>query len=584
MNRYFTRLTTALWLALVCLTASMQPVTAQDKVAQIDALLSKYHEIGQFNGSALVAENGQVIFKKGYGHANMEWDIPNAPDTKFRIGSVTKQFTAVLILQLMEEGKISLDGTITDYLPDYPKAQGDKVTIHHLLTHTSGIPSYTGLPGFMRDKTRDPYEPDAMLELFSGMDLEFEPGAEWRYNNSGYFLLGAVIEAVTGQPYHDVLHERILDPLGLDDTGYEHNDDVIDRRADGYARTPGGFERARYLDTTIPYAAGMMYSTVEDLFKWDQALHTDGIFQSEETKTKMFTPYMNNYGYGWIIQDMSIGDTGKTTKAIRHGGGIFGFSANFVRLVDDRHVIVILDNTEGSSGAPTGGIVSILYGEEATMPKRPISQVMREAINEQGVEAAIEQYRTLKRDQADEYDFAENHLNNVGYYYLQNGDTETAIAVFKLNVEMYPTGFNTYDSLGEAYMEAGENEKAIANYKKSLELNAGNDNGKEMLKKLGVEMEDEEITLSEEVLDRYLGVYELRPGFLLTISREGTQLKGQATGQPMVDLFPQSETKFYLKVVQAQVEFHLGDGGVAESLTLFQGGQEMNAPRVEEGS
>ena len=133
-------------------------------------------------------------------------------------------------------------------------------------------------------------------------------------------------------------------------------------------------------------------------------------------------------------------------------------------------------------------------------------------------------------------------------------------------------------------MEAGDHEKAIANYKKSLELNAGNDNGKEMLKKLGVEMEDEEIVLSAEVLDRYLGVYRLQPNFHITITREGTQLKAQATGQPMVDLYPQSETKFYLKVVQAQIEFHLGDGGVAESLTLFQGGQEMNAPRVEEGS
>ena len=584
MNRYFSHLTTALVLALVCLVAHGQPALAQDKTAQIDALLSKYHEIRQFNGSALVAENGQVIFKKGYGHANMEWDVPNAPDTKFRIGSVTKQFTAVLILQLMEEGKIDLNATITEYLPDYPKTQGDQVTIHHLLTHTSGIPSYTGLPGFMRDNTRDPYKPGEMLDVFSEMDLEFEPGAAWRYNNSGYFLLGAIIEAVTSQPYHEVLHERILDPLELTATGYEHNDDVIEHRADGYARTPGGFERARYLDTTIPYAAGMMYSTVEDLFKWDQALHTDRIFQSEETKTKMFTPYMNNYGYGWIIQDMSIGDTGNTTKAIRHGGGIFGFSANFVRLVDDGHVIVILDNTEGNSGAPTGGIVSILYGEEATMPKEPISQVMRQTIEAQGVEAAAEHYRALKRDHADVYDFAENHLNNLGYYFLGQGDTETAIAIFKLNVEAYPNAFNTYDSLGEAYMEAGDNEKAIANYKKSLELNAGNDNGKEMLKKLGVEMEDEEMTLSEEVLDRYLGVYELRPGFEITISREGTQLKGQATGQPMVDLFPQSETKFYLKVVQAQIEFHLGDGGVAESLTLFQGGGEMNAPRVEEGS
>ncbi len=149
---------------------------------------------------------------------------------------------------------------------------------------------------------------------------------------------------------------------------------------------------------------------------------------------------------------------------------------------------------------------------------------------------------------------------------------------------MYPDAFNPYDSLGEAYMDAGDHEKAIANYKKSIELNAGNENGKDMLKKLGVELDEEEMTLPAEILDRYVGVYELQPGFKIEITREGAQLKAQATGQPQADLFPQSETKFYLKVIQAQVEFNLNADGVAESLTLFQGGQEMNAPRVEEGS
>ena len=224
--------TTALLVLL--LAACFQPARAQDKAAQIDALLAKYHEYGQFNGAVLVAENGAVIYKKGFGDANMEWGVANTPATKFRIGSVTKQFTATLILQLMEEGKISLDGTISDYLPGYPPAQGDKVTIHHLLTHTSGIPSYTGLPGFMQENTRDPYAPDSFLTFFSSLDFEFEPGSQWRYNNSGYFLLGAIIEKVTGKAYDEVLRERILDPLGLHNTGYEHNNDIIQNFASGH--------------------------------------------------------------------------------------------------------------------------------------------------------------------------------------------------------------------------------------------------------------------------------------------------------------------------------------------------------------
>ncbi len=441
--------TTALLVLL--LAACFQPARAQDKVAQIDALLAKYHEYGQFNGAVLVAENGAVIYKKGFGDANMEWGVANTPATKFRIGSVTKQFTATLILQLMEEGKISLDGTISDYLPGYPPVQGDKVTIHHLLTHTSGIPSYTGLPGFMQENTRDPYAPDSFLTFFSSLDFEFEPGSEWRYNNSGYFLLGAIIEKVTGKAYDEVLRERILDPLDLHHTGYEHNDDVIPGFASGYAKTFEGYRRAPYLDTSIPYAAGMMYSTVEDLFKWNLALYTDQIFEDPETKTKMFTPYLSNYAYGWMVQDMPIGETGETTKAIRHGGGIFGFTTTFIRLVDDRHVIAMMDNTTGNPGAIAPGIVNILYGEPAEDPKQPISEVMREAIEKNVVDAAIEQYHQLKESEPDAYYFAEIQLNNLGYSYLHSGDTETAIAVFKLNVEMYPDAFNPYDSLGEAY-------------------------------------------------------------------------------------------------------------------------------------
>lgn len=570
---------TGLLLVLV-LAFSLQPAAAQDKATEIDALLTRYHDIGQFNGAVLVAENGAVIFKKGYGHANIEWDIANTPDTKFRIGSVTKQFTATLILQLVEEGKLSLDGNITDYLPDYPPAQGDQVTIHHLLTHTSGIPSYTGLPGFMQNQTRDPYPPDSLWTLFAGMDFEFEPGTQWRYNNSGYFLLGAIIEKVTGKPYDEVLRERILDPLGLDDTGYEHNQDVIPRFASGYSRSFDGYHRAAYLDTSVPYAAGMMYSTVEDLFRWDQALYTDQLFENPETKTKMFTPYMNNYGYGWAIQDIPIGDTGQTTKAIRHGGGIFGFSTDFVRLVDDKHVIVLMDNTEGNPGAIVPGLVNILYGVPAEMPKEPISQVMREVIDAQGIDAAIARYHDLKSNHGDAYDFGEDHLNRLGYAYLRNGDVQTATAVFKLNVEAYPASFNTYDSLGEAYMVAGDQEQAIANYKKSIALNPGNQNGKDMLKQMGVALDEEEMTLPAETLDRYVGVYEIEPGFELTITRDGTQLITQATGQSKIPIFPQSEKRFYAKAFPAQLEFNIS-GGEVESVTLFQGGRETVARRLE---
>ena len=201
-------------IALVLLV-SHQAALAQDHAAKIQELLALAHKYRQFNGSALVAENGKVTYKGAFGMANMEWNIPNTPDTKFRLGSITKQFTATVILQLVEQGKIKLDAKLSDYLPEYRKDVGDKVTIHHLLTHTSGIPSYTGQPGFQENVSRNPYKVDEFVKKYASGNLEFEPGSKYSYNNSGYFLLGAIIERVTGKPYEQVLKENIFDPLGM---------------------------------------------------------------------------------------------------------------------------------------------------------------------------------------------------------------------------------------------------------------------------------------------------------------------------------------------------------------------------------
>ncbi|NNE99281.1 MAG: beta-lactamase family protein, partial [Pyrinomonadaceae bacterium] len=314
----------------------------QTNAQKIDQLLKTYQSYGQLNGAVLVVENGKVIHKKGYGMANMEWDIPIDPDTKFRIGSVTKQFTAALIMLLVEEGKIKLDGKLTDYLTDYRKDTGDKVTIHQLLNHTSGIPSYTNA-SFFANESRDRYEVNDFIKKFSSGDLEFEPGSKFRYNNSGYFILGAIIEKVTGKKYAEVLRERIFNPLGMNDTGYDDHGPILKKRARGYQKTPEGFENAPYLDMSLPYAAGSMYSTVEDLYKWDRSLYTTKIL-SAKSKELMFKPGISNYGYGFDIRDVPIGKTGKKTKVISHGGGINGFNSLFTRAVEQDHLVVILDN------------------------------------------------------------------------------------------------------------------------------------------------------------------------------------------------------------------------------------------------
>jgi CubicO group peptidase (beta-lactamase class C family) len=190
---------------VVLLIGFQHAALAQDHAAKIQEVLTLAHKYRQFNGSALVAENGKVIYKGGFGMANMEWDIPNTPDTKFRLGSITKQFTAVLTLQLVEQGKIKLDGKLSEYLPDYRKDIGEKVTVHHLLTHTSGIPSYTSQPGFFANVSRNPYKVAEFVKTYTSGNLEFEPGTKFSYNNSGYFLLGAIVERITGKSYEQAL-------------------------------------------------------------------------------------------------------------------------------------------------------------------------------------------------------------------------------------------------------------------------------------------------------------------------------------------------------------------------------------------
>src|SRR5688500_2111138 len=252
-----------------------------DKARKIDEVLSLANKYQLFNGSVLVAENGKVIHKKGYGHANMEWNILNTPDTRFRLGSITKQFTAALILQLVDEGKVKLDGKVSDYLPTYRKDIGDKVTIHQLLNQTSGIPSYTSVANFRANVSRNPYTVDDFVKQFASSDLQFEPGSKFSYNNSGYFLLGAIIEKVTGQSYDKALKAKILDPLGMKNTGYDLHAPIIEKRAAGYERFGNGYRNAPYLDMSIPYAAGSMYSTVDDLYLWDQARYTDRVVSAQ---------------------------------------------------------------------------------------------------------------------------------------------------------------------------------------------------------------------------------------------------------------------------------------------------------------
>jgi CubicO group peptidase (beta-lactamase class C family) len=458
---------------------------AQDKAKQIEELLTKYNQYGQFNGSALVAENGKVILKKGFGSANIEWNIPNQPDTKFRLGSISKQFTAFLIVKLAEEGKLKLDVPVTTYLPNYPKATGDKITIHQLLTHTSGIPNYTSAPNFFKEKSRNPYTPEEFVKTFSDLPLDFTPGEKFRYSNSGYFLLGYIIEKVSGKSYEQYLQETILTPLKMTNTGYDHSEVIIKNRAAGYEKRGNKISNSPYLDMSIPYAAGSLYSTAEDLYIWDQALYTTKLLSAKSMES-LFNSYIQagkgSYGYGWFINEVDNGTSGKL-KVTEHGGGINGFNTNIYRIPADKNLIVLLNNTGGTIlNEITESIRAILYNKSFTAPKKSLALELLDSFSEKGVTGGLSTYNQLKNDVT--YGIKEGEINDYGYQLLQEGKTKEAIEMFKINVTAFPKEGNVYDSLGEAYLKDGNKNLAIVNYKKSIELDPKNENGKKTLEDL----------------------------------------------------------------------------------------------------
>ncbi len=341
------------------------PISAQDISTKIDEFVSLYHDKLDFNGSVLVAKKGKVVFKKGYGMANRENNIKNETETKFRIGSITKSFTAILIMQLVEQKRIDLHGKLIKYLPYYRKDNGNKVTIHHLLNHSSGIPSYTSNTK-LADINLNPYPVNDFIKDFCSDDLLFEPGTDYQYNNTGYFILGGIIEAVCGKPYEEVLKDNLLEKAGMKNTGYDHGWKLLSNWAIGYNVKSGDYSLSRKLNMSIPYSAGALYSTVEDLFLLDEAIYL-GKLLSEDMMEIMFKPGIGGSAYGWFIDKTVIPGSDKISNVISHAGKINGYNALIKRLVDEKILIVVFCNSpKAELGRMTSEIYNILHGVPAS--------------------------------------------------------------------------------------------------------------------------------------------------------------------------------------------------------------------------
>lgn len=357
--------------------ATASPAAKATMAQQLADYVRQYEKAGLFQGTVLVADQGKVVLEKGYGLANREKNIANAADTKFRIGSLTKQFTAAMVLQLVDKGQLQLDGKVSDYLPNYPKPAGDQITLHHLLSHTAGLPDYTALPQFASAVMRTRQEPAQLVALFSALPLEFAPGTKFSYSNSGYVLLGAVIEKVTGKPYAQVFQENIARPLKLKDTAYDTVEPADKRRAAGYVPTATGLVSTPPIDMTVPYAAGAITSTAQDLYRWSQALDGNKVL-SAASKKLLFTPVKENYAYGWMAFTAKMGPD--TVAVQEHNGGINGFASYLVRVPQSQQVMVLLDNHSSKSlPAFRRGLLRVLHHQVPAAPITPAAPVAVDA-------------------------------------------------------------------------------------------------------------------------------------------------------------------------------------------------------------
>lgn len=416
-----------------------------DKAAKIEALMRQYNTYEQFDGTWLVAENDKAIYKGAVGYADRTWNIPNQVDTKFGIASNVKQFVAVLILQLAEQGKVRLEGKITDYLPEYPKATGSRITVHQLLTHTSGIPNYTNFKDQWSLHYYNFYSQAEYVKRFSEKKLDFEPGTKFKYNNSGYYLLGMIIERLSGKSFEDALHDNILKPLGMTRSGCMR-EEVIADLATSY-HTENLTYRPFKFDYTGDIATGDMYSTVDDIYKWQKALFSDQLL-SATSRQLMSAPYVLDtssrfkklyFGYGLMTKKLPTGLPGDSVNTVFHTGGL-GYTSLIMRLPDAGHSIILLNNIFNMFGRGetinfaeiSQAIINILYDKPYNLPTPELPLALRKEIKIKGLQPAIKQFTELKKTSKKLKD--EWELNQLGYYYLARRQFPEAIGVFKLNI------------------------------------------------------------------------------------------------------------------------------------------------------
>ncbi len=448
-------------------------LSEKEVVEKTTAFLEELNARDGFSGAVLIAKDGVPILKKAYGYANRSFNVPNQVDTKFNLGSMNKMFTATAIMQLVELGKVSLDGKIIDYVPDYPnKDVATKVTIHQLLTHTSGLGNYW-TQEYMRSSKDLFREVEDYVPLFVNDPLLFEPGTQFSYSNAGFMVLGLIIEKVTGENYFDYVREHVYQSSGMINTDAYETDYVVPNLAVGYTKMgarPGELKNNLYLHVVKGGPAGGGYSTVEDLLSFANALMNNELLSEENTelmttgKVRTEPHIMYCYGFRDRVENGH--------HIVGHTGGFPGINGYLGIFKDLGYTVAALSNFDDGNSEVVLFIEELLVGETQRTRNRKLSEkILTEAVMN-SYEAAKKMYDKNKEKVVIE----ERTVNMRGYGLLAEGKVAEAVALFRLNVYMYPKSANAYDSLGEAYMAAGNTKLAIENYEKSLKLDPNNEN------------------------------------------------------------------------------------------------------------
>lgn len=538
---------------MLCLMVFVLPSQAKSTSKQYDQLLNKLFEPGGPGGVALVVKDGKTIYHKAFGMANLELNVKMTPENIFRIGSITKQFTAVAILKLAEEGKIDLDANITGYIKDYP-THGHSITIKHLLNHTSGIKSYTGLAKWGAEERKQAFTPAELVDYFKNEPMDFAPGEKFMYNNSGYILLGHIIELVSGETYANYIQNHLFKPLNMDSSSYGSTSRIVKNRAAGYDKADDVYKNADFLSMTQPFAAGSLLSTVEDVHTWYQAILNDEVISQTSREMAHQMGVLNSgekigYGFGWSIGNI------QGSPMVQHGGGINGFlTASLVLPEDDVFIAVFSNCNCNYPGEIANQMAAIVIDKPFLFEKTSLDESLLESY--QGVyERTPEDVRI--------FTYEEGQLSS-----LRTGGAKYKIHPFAKDQFFFD---DSVLSLTFNRDEAGE--------LKSVTLKS-TEPEQTWLKTDKPIPTVTEVEMDPKVFAKYVGKYELAVDFYINIFSEDDKMYTQATGQQKLELVATAINKFTLKDTDIKITVNSNDAGEVEGITLHQNGDHP-AKKVE---